>query len=122
MRWMGICCSVMLAGACGGDTVGRHVPRPNPAHVAGVAAAAATALTVADPGAARKNPEKPGAPEKRPVAVDESVPADVLDRADGDPPAATEQAPCEPRDRGGIELLPGAVDARDPGPRRCPID
>jgi hypothetical protein len=118
MRWLGLTCAMTLAAACGGEPVGSHVPRPNPAHVAGVAAAAATALTVADPDAARKNPEKPDQPERRPVAVDESVPADVLDRADA-PPPADEPGRCEGPAKAGLELLPGAVDARDADARRC---
>lgn len=73
--------------ACGGEPVGAKVPRPNPTDVAIVAAAAAAATTLANPKAAGRKPEKNEQPEdlRDPKITGETVPSDVLDRADDEP-------------------------------------
>lgn len=75
----------VLLVACGGgpDPILRNAPRPDPAVVAGAAAAVAGAATLAAPDAAAKRAEanKPAA-EQKPVEVEETVPAGVLDRVD----------------------------------------
>jgi len=77
--------SWMLAAlcACGGPVL-QNAPRPDPAVVAGVAAAVAGAATLADPqGAAKRQEQKnKGEPDMNGVEVHETVPADVLDRLD----------------------------------------
>lgn len=120
MQWLGLSCSMALVAACGGPPVGSHVPRPDPAHVAGVAAAAAAAITVADPDAARARPEQADDREPRPVESTESVPGDVLDRAATGAPQQTRETPCEPPSEAAsrLELLPGAIDSNAPAPRR----
>lgn len=67
-------------GAAPNQPVLANAPRPNPAAVAGVAAGAAAAMTLASP---------PRGPEKKQESTDmkgktvkETVPAGVLDRAD----------------------------------------
>lgn len=73
-----------LAGAgCGGAPVLAGAPKPDPAVVAGAAAAVAGAATLADPKgqAARVEANKP-VEDKKPVRVKESVPSGVLDRLD----------------------------------------
>ena|ERR1043165_6801445 len=102
MRWILI---AVLAG-CGAQPnqpVLANAPRPNPAAVAGVAAGAAAAITLASP---------PRGPEKKKESTDmkgktvkETVPAGVLDRADhqkeaGQPtkdPADPNKAPDQPK-------------------------
>jgi hypothetical protein len=60
-----------------------NAPRPNPAAVAGVAAGAAAAITLADPDAATRGPEKKKeSTDMKGQKVKENVPAGVLDRAD----------------------------------------
>ncbi len=74
-----------VAGACGGPAL-QNAPRPNPAVVAGAAAATAAAITLADPDGAARNVDaehelyRPIGPDPKPVK--ESAPADVLDRLD----------------------------------------
>lgn len=75
-----------LLGACGGPVLA-NAPRPNPAVVAGVAAATAAAITLANPDAAARNAsevEKNGQVERGPASTGprETAPADVLDRLD----------------------------------------
>lgn len=124
MQWLAFTCSMALVAACGGEPVGSHVPRPNPAHVAGAAAAAATALTVADPDGAGKKPETADdGREPRAVDVDESVPGDVLDRAEAGKTADADEAadadePCPAPETGTLELLPRVVDEATRS-RRC---
>jgi hypothetical protein len=78
--------------ACGGAPVLANAPRPNPAFVAGGAAAAAAAMTLADPDAASRKPEKKDAHKSdRPSDVKETVPSDVLDRLDDE-----KKAPSDP--------------------------
>ncbi len=73
----------MLFAACG-PPIARNVPQPNTAAVAGVAAGAAAALTLADPraAAAKQEEKKAGKADPRPQKVQGTVPADVLDRLD----------------------------------------
>lgn len=61
-----------------------NAPHPDNAAVAGAAAGVAAAAVLADPNAqTRGKPEKQQPDvEKQPIDVKESVPADVLDRAD----------------------------------------
>lgn len=76
---------VAAAAGCGAapnQPVLANAPRPNPAAVAGVAAGAAAALTLADPDAATRGPEKKQDVPKKEITVKENVPADVLDRMD----------------------------------------
>lgn len=70
--------------ACGSGPILQNAPRPNPAAVAGVAAAVAGAATLADPQGAAKRQElkEKGEPDNNGVEVRETVPADVLDRLD----------------------------------------
>ena len=79
MKWM----ALLVVAGCGAQPnqpVLANAPRPNPAAVAGVAAGAAAAITLASP---------PRGPEKKQQSTDmkgktvkETVPAGVLDRAD----------------------------------------
>ena len=58
-------------------------PRPDPVHVAAVAAGAAAAATLADPAAAARNAEENRpTPEIHEKKTSEVVPHDVLDRLD----------------------------------------
>jgi len=69
--------------ACGGPPALGGAPRPDPAIVAGVAAATAAAVTLADPHAADRRPEKKEADENQhEVVVHESVSESALDRLD----------------------------------------
>ena len=88
--------SLALASSCGGKPVGGKVPKANPAHVAGGAAAAAALITLADPKAARLNQENRGGErEAKSKKVKETVPEDVLLRSED---ADSEKKPCEPPD------------------------
>jgi hypothetical protein len=108
--------------------VGEKVPRPDPAKVAAGAAAAATALTLADPDSAGKKPEGPkDKPPTKPKRVKETVPGDVLDRAEA-PDSEEELPPCpkpakkpdEKADEGRrIQLIPAPVtELRDDKPKK----
>ena len=94
MRWI----LVVLIAGCGAQPnqpVLANAPRPNPAAVAGVAAGAAAALTLASP---------PRGPEKKQQSTDmkgktvkETVPSGVLDRADHQNDASQPQRdPADP--------------------------
>jgi hypothetical protein len=105
--------ALLLLAACGGPALA-NAPHPNNAAMAGGAAAAAAAMTLADPDAASRKPEKKEQEEKKPVDVKETVPSDVLDRADRQP--ATETKPtAEPAARkkkaGPPPKLPSPRDA-----------
>jgi len=92
---------VVFVAGCGGAPVGEKVPRPNTNAMAVGAAAAATAATLADPTAAGKQPEGPGTePEEKAVPVKESVPENVLDRAD-DGAGEEDLPPCKPAANAG---------------------
>lgn len=73
----------LVLAACGGPPVLSHLPRPDPAVVAGIAAGAAAAATLANPSAAGrpKEKERPLA-DKKPIKVRETMPPEVLDRLD----------------------------------------
>ena len=73
---------VIAASACSSPKPYRQIPRVETKKVAVGAAAAATALTLVNPKAANRTPEKPGGQEKRPKNSGGDVPADVLDRLD----------------------------------------
>lgn len=93
MRWLLL---AMLVG-CGGagaqpdKPVLADVPRPDQGVLAGGVAAAAAAITLADPDGAG-TAEKPDDPvDKKPIKVKENVPSAVFDRLDTPAdPAATE--------------------------------
>lgn len=95
MRWY-IWIPIALC-ACG-EPLLRNVPKADPATVAGIAAAAATAATLADPqgAAARQEVKNQREPDNRGIEVKETVPADVLDRLDDQPQTADAQAPLPP--------------------------
>lgn len=74
---------VALAG-CGGPVL-QNAPRPDPAHVAAVAAGTAAALTLADPDGADRRKEanrSHDAVREREKKEVVRVPSDVLDRLD----------------------------------------
>jgi hypothetical protein len=73
---------VALLAACGGPAL-QNVPKPDPAVVAGAAAAVAGAATLADPnGAAKRQEQKEPQKSLRPKKSGGTVPDDVLDRLD----------------------------------------
>jgi hypothetical protein len=83
MRTITLLMSVALgSGACGGGPALGGVPHPNNAAMAGGVAAAAAALTLADPHAADRKPEQRVEDEKQPVDVKEQVPASAFDHLD----------------------------------------
>jgi hypothetical protein len=72
----------LFAMGCGGPVL-QNAPKPDPAVVAGAAAAIAGAATLADPnGAAKKQEANKPQSEKRPQNVKATVPSDVFDRLD----------------------------------------
>ena len=85
-----VVCALVALGACGGPVL-KNAPRPDPGAVAGVAAAAAAAITLADPNAAtRGKPEQPvEEQDKAPIEVKQHVTSDVLDRLDDGSGSAT---------------------------------
>jgi hypothetical protein len=108
----------VLLAACGAQPnqpVLANVPRPNPAAVAGVAAAAAAAVTLASPQTATARPEKNQDVEKKPIKVNESVPASVLDRLDD--ADANKQPAAEPG-----SAAPAAQPASAPSAPKPPRD
>ena len=128
----------MSAGACGGGPALGGVPHPNNAAMAGGVAAAAAAITLADPHAADRKPEQRTQEEKRPVDVKEQVPASALDRLDSGgtgsnrelvatpatagadqgsaaKPAVLKTPPAKPaKPAGKVPMLPTPHDAVDP--------
>ena len=87
--------ALLLVAACGAQPnqpMLANAPRPNPAAVAGGAAAVAGAITLADPDAASRKTEKKQDENKKPVKVKENVPKDVLDRLDKQEAAAPARA------------------------------
>jgi len=81
-----------LLAACGSDQkpILSNVPQPPAGAVAGVAAAAAAAITLANPNA--QTPEKRDDQPKQEVEVKEHVTGDVLDRLDHAAGSATGSA------------------------------
>jgi len=89
-------CAWILVALCAcGEPILRNAPKPDPATVAGVAAATAAAVTLASPQAAAKRQElkQKGEPDNRGVEVKETVPADVFDRLENHPDAGVDAAP-----------------------------
>jgi hypothetical protein len=84
MRTITLLMSIALGAStgCGGGPALGGVPHPNNAAMAGGVAAAAAAITLADPHAADRRPEQRTEQEKRPVDVKEQVPASAFDRLD----------------------------------------
>ena len=105
---------VMLCGC--GEPILKNAPKPDPGAVAGVAAAAAAAVTLADPqGAANRQEQKSkGEPDNRGVEVKETVPADVFDRidrggdagVDGAQPSSAASPPPPPAASSGVPARP----------------
>ncbi|MEO6774523.1 MAG: hypothetical protein ABI467_16140 [Kofleriaceae bacterium] len=84
MRTITLLMSIALGASvsgCGGPALG-GVPHPNNAAMAGGVAAAAAAITLADPHAADRKPEQRVEQDKRPIDVKEQVPASAFDRLD----------------------------------------
>lgn len=116
---------MMFGAACGSETpMLGGVPHPNNAAMAGGVAAAAAALTLADPNGANAKAEAAKKPEQeqRPVEVKEQVPASALDHLDeakqgsGSGPATTSQAPPPPKNAPAKKVvIPSPHDAVDPG-------
>ncbi len=73
---------LVVSLGCGGPIL-QNAPKPDPAVIAGAAAAIAGAATLADPAAAAKRQEenKPVG-EKKPINVKATVPASALDHLD----------------------------------------
>jgi len=96
---------MLFAVGCGGEPVGSKIPRADPAKVAVGAAAAAAALTLANPDSAGRKPEGPQEKSLEAVkAPKETVPSAVLDRADSET-----QRPCAPSlDANAAAPQPGA--------------
>jgi len=96
MRWKALSAlalaPLILCASCGGGPLLQNVPRPNAAVMAGIAAGAAAAVTVANPGAAARLQEQKNAKiGEQPVENEETIPLDLLDRMD----AADQQPPDE---------------------------
>lgn len=73
---------IASVAGCGGPAL-QNVPKPDPAVVAGAAAAVAGAATLADPnGAAKRQEQKEPQKSLRPKKSGGTVPDDVLDRLD----------------------------------------
>jgi hypothetical protein len=72
---------IVLAG-CGGAPLLANAPHPNNAAVAGVAAAAAAAMTIADPNGTTFKRETLTPDQQKEVDSHATVPTDVLDRLD----------------------------------------
>jgi hypothetical protein len=84
MSWFARTVWTLALAGCGGPVL-QNAPRPNPSHVAAVAAGTAAALTLADPdGHARKmEKDRPkNEARERERKKTEHVPHDVLDRLD----------------------------------------
>lgn len=125
---------VFIASGCGGPALG-GVPHPDNGVMAGGAAAAAAALTLADPHAADRKPEQRVEVEKKPVDVKEEVPSSVFDKLDGSASAqgsghelarphaktadatgsAAPPAPAPIAPAGKKPVIPSPHDAVDPG-------
>lgn len=82
--------------ACGGPVL-QNAPRPNPATVAGIAAATAAAITLAAPDATARNAEntqRSGQVDRdAPAGHRETAPVEVLDRLDAQQPTPAPAAP-----------------------------
>lgn len=97
MRVMGMVLLLAGCGASPNQPMLANAPRPNQAAVAGVAAGAAAAITLADPDAASRRPEKKQDTNMKPMKVTENVSGDVLDRLDkGGTEASTNASVAKP--------------------------
>ncbi len=95
-KWVHLAWLVLLVGGCGGPPVGSKVPKASTNKMAVGAAAAATALTLANPNSAGRRPESAGEQEPKKVhKTGENVPAGVLDRVDAKSEGDDEDR-CEP--------------------------
>ena len=98
MRWLLLAVLVGCGGAQPDRPVLAGVPRPDQGVLAGGVAAAAAAITLADPDGAG-TAEKPDDPiDKKPIKVKENVPSAVLDRLDAPAPAADPKNPATSTD------------------------
>jgi hypothetical protein len=104
MRWAGLralafvgfASLVSLGTSCGGGTALGGIPRPNVPFMAGLAAAAATAATIADPGAAGRLKEAGEVQHlDRQDGSSETLPLEILDRMDEDD-AQSDDDPASP--------------------------
>ena len=75
---------VLVLSACGGAPLLNAIPQPNKVAAAGIAAAAATAATIAFPNAAGMPKEQPRPDQGQADGKREQVPLEVLDRADAE--------------------------------------
>ncbi|HEY3802005.1 MAG TPA: hypothetical protein VGL61_05330 [Kofleriaceae bacterium] len=109
---------LLALAACGAtqQPLLSHAPAPNVGAVAGVAAAAAAAITLASPGAANQKPEDKVNENTRPQQVNESVPSDVLDRLD-EQNAGSSNAPGQQNASPAVKKKPAGV--RLPSPREA---
>lgn len=91
--------ALTMAGCGGPDKPAlANAPRPDPAAVAGVAAAAAAAFTLASPDTAARRPESNGDVEKKPITVKQHVTGDVLDRLDSGSGSSSDPDARQPGD------------------------
>lgn len=133
VRWIAAIALSVAVAACGGKPVGSKVPKAKASHMAVGAAAAAGALTLANPDLAGKKPESPKpASLKGKKTSGETVPAGVLDRseklplcselrASQAPGAAPAAAPASAGEgEAGVELIPTVKN--DPPPPKCRED
>lgn len=94
-----------------------NVPRPDPGAVAGVAAAAAAAVTLADPNAATRRPEKKVDENKHEVEVKENVNEGVLDRLDENESKGSAAAPAADATKPDSKAKKPAKPAAKPDPK-----
>lgn len=114
-------CSMLALAGCGGgpDPILRGVPQPNKAAMAGAAAAIAGAATLASPhDAAKRQEANKHPPEKKPIEVKQTVPADVFDRLDAkqqpEPEPEPERQPPQPPQQQPEPERPGASSPEGP--------
>ena len=108
----------LALGGCG-EPILKNAPAPNPAAVAGIAAAAAAAITLAQPD---KKPEaKKADPDDRGVEVKETVPGDVFDRLERAPAKKTPNAvpPANPPEAGKTKAEVPADPVQTPPAKRA---
>jgi hypothetical protein len=108
---------LLALAACGGAPLLANAPHPNNGAIAGVAAAAAAAVTLASPGSVNQKPEQKVDENTRPQTVTESVPSAVFDRLDAQGSAAPPPATTTPARTSPAVKLPSpkeAVDRDDP--------
>ena len=108
---------MLFLAACGGGPALGNAPRPDPAAVAGIAAAAAAAVTLADPNAASRRPEKKVDENKREVEVKENVNEGVLDRLDDTESKGSATAPADAAPADATKPVPKAKKPAKPDPK-----